>query len=152
MKKLTVITKEIMSLATFLILFTGIAPSHAHTMPHEMQHGFVLSADDKFGSHLVATGHHSRQTEIIGELSIEDRAEMESYSKRKSMNTHGGSYFLFQAQTLDLPSLAEGQVLNGHIVESQVGKYEPKNIIVKKARFKVDRVLLNLENPFFGNE
>lgn len=137
MKKLTVI---------FLMLFGGIVQSH------EMQHGFVLSADDIFGSHLVATGHHSRQTEIMGQLAIADQPELEHYTKRKSMNTSGGSYFLFQAQTLDLPSLKEGQVLLGHIVESQAGKYESKNIIVKNATFKVDRIILNIINPFFHEE
>lgn len=138
-------------LITALILLTMNTQSQAHTMYHEMQHGFVLSADDKYGSHLVATGHHSRQTEIQGELSIEATTEKEFYEKRKTMNTNGGSYFLFQAQTLDLPSLKEGQILNGHIVESSAGKYEPKNTIVKKAVFKVNRVILNIENPFFGN-
>ena len=139
------------ALALFLILLVGMTQSHSHTMYHEMQHGFVLSADDKFGSHLVATGHHSRQTEITGELSIEDDVESENYVKRKSMNTNGGVYFLFQAQSLDLPSLKKGQILMGHIVESQAGKYEPKNIIVKKATYEVDRIILNIENPFFGD-
>lgn len=119
---------------------------------HEMQHGFVLAADDKFASHLVATGHHSRQAEITGELVISDPAEQQIYKQRKSLNNTGGSYFLFQAQTLNLPALQNGQILEGHIVESGIGKYEPKNIIVRKATFKVDKVLLNIENPFFGDQ
>lgn len=119
-----------------------------HRMPHEMQHGFVLSADDKFASHLVASGHHSRQVEILGLLTIEDTVEAKFYEERKSLRA-GSSYFLFQAQNLDLPSLAVGQILNGHIVESKTGKYEPKNIIVKKATYTVERVLLSVENPFF---
>lgn len=126
--------------------------SHAqhagHTMPHEMQHGFVLAADDNFASHLVANGHHSRQAEITGRLSIDEQQEMAIYQERKKVSA-GGSYFLFQAQSLDLPSLKQGQVLTGHIVESKIGDYEPKNIIVKKATYKIKKVLLNIPNPFF---
>jgi len=135
-----------MKIIVVLLGLVGVA----HSMPHEMQHGFVLAANDTFASHLVANGHHSRQTEIIGQLSIEDQREMEIYQERRSLNASGGSYFLFQAQALDLPSLKAGQVLAGHIVESKTGKYEPKNVIVKKASYKVDKVLLNMENPFFG--
>lgn len=137
-------------IAMFLVLFLGI--TQAQAMGHEMQHGFVLSADDIYGSHLVATGHHSRQAEIKGELVIEEESENEIYKKQKSINTDGRSYFLFQAQSLDLPSIKKGQVLTGHIVESQTGKYEPKNIIVKRAKFKIEKVIINLENPFFIDE
>jgi len=119
---------------------------------HEMQHGFILTKDDRFGSHLVATGHHSRQAEITGELIIEHTAAKEFYDKRKALNSGNQVYFLFQAQKLDLPTLKDGQILIGHIVESQVGKYEPKNIIVNEAKFKIEKVLLNIENPFFGQE
>ena len=129
-----------------------VSQSHAqhagHTMPHEMQHGFVLATDDKFASHLVATGHHSRQAEITGQLTIDDQQEMATYQERKTLSA-GGSYFLFQAQSLDLPSLKDGQVLMGHIVESKIGDYEPKNIIVQKASYKIEKVLLNIPNPFF---
>jgi hypothetical protein len=136
---------------TFLITLLGfITLSYAHPpMYHEMQHGFVLSADDKFASHLVATGHHSRQAEVMSHLVIEDSEEEEFYRNRKLINTNASSYFLFQAQNLDLPSLKEGQILNGHIVESKTGAYEPKNIIVKKATLVIDKILLNIENPFF---
>ncbi|MES2803204.1 MAG: hypothetical protein V4654_11975 [Bdellovibrionota bacterium] len=146
MKKLTIIA--------ILIGHFGIAAQaqHAgHSMPHEMQHGFVLAADDKFASHLVASGHHSRQAEITGHLFIDEQPEIEIYKERKLLSA-GGSYFLFQAQDLDLPSLKAGQVLIGHIVESKVGNYEPKNIIVKKATYKVEKVLINIENPFFGGQ
>ncbi len=119
---------------------------------HEMQHGFILSNQDKFGSHLVATGHHSRQAEIVGELVVEDAAEREIYEQRKAANTDGGVYFLFQAQQLDLPNLSAGQVLTGPIVESHVGQYEPRNIIVRAAKYRVDQVLLNIQNPFFIEE
>lgn len=141
-------------MAVFLIgLLGAFSQSYAgDPVYHEMQHGFVLAADDKFASHLVATGHHSRQGEITGQLSINDQQEREIYEERKSLNGPGGSYFLFQAQSLDLPSLKSGQVLIGHIVESKVGNYEPKNIIVKRATFKVEKVLLNIENPFFGDQ
>ncbi len=140
----------------FLTAILGLIPhsyaQHAdHSMPHEMQHGFVLAADDTFASHLVATGHHSRQVEITGELAINDQQEMEFYQERKLQNS-GGSYFLFQAQTLDLPTLSDGQVLTGHIVESKIGDYEPRNKIVRSAKFKVKKVLLNIPNPFFIGE
>lgn len=142
----------------FWILFLGlygfVVNSNAQVgkaMPHQMQHGFVLAADDRFASHLVASGHHSRQTEITGQLLIYDRTELATYQKRKAASA-GSSYFLFQAQSLDLPSLKDGQVLLGHIVEAKIGTYDPKNIIVKKAALKVGHVLLNIENPFFGNQ
>jgi hypothetical protein len=117
-----------------------------------MQHGFILTNEDHFGSHLVATGHHSRQADITGELTIENSEEKQIYQQRKALNTDQGVYFLFQAQDLDLPSLKNGQILTGHIIESHVGQYEPKNIIVKKASFKIEKVLLNIENPFFTEE
>ena len=85
-------------------LARGDSDSHVH---HEMQHGFVLSADDQFASHLVANGHHSRQTDITGELYIEDQNELEIFRNRKQQSA-GGSYFLFQAQNLDLPTLSAG--------------------------------------------
>mgnify|MGYP000505829349 CR=1 FL=1 len=102
-------------------------------------------------SHLVANGHHSRQVEIIGQLSIADQQEMEIYQQRK-IQSAGKSYFLFQAQNLDLPSISDGQTLKGHIVESKIGGYEPKNKIVRAATFKVEKVLLNIPNPFFMEE
>jgi hypothetical protein len=122
------------------------AEAHEH---HPMQHGFVLGSDDSFASHLVATGHHSRQVEVLGKLKIEDSEELALYLERKSVNKDK-AYFLLQAQNLDLPSLKADQVLSGHIVESRIGSYEPKKIIVRNASFTVERVLLNLPNPFFG--
>jgi hypothetical protein len=137
----------------FLIAVVGLgaqanAQGVGHGMPHHMQHGFVLAAADRFASHLVATGHHSRQTEITGELVIQDRQEQEVYQKRKVLSA-GQTYFLFQAQSLDLPTLKVGQVLSGHIVEARIGDYDPKNVIVKKASYRVQRIFLNMENPFF---
>ena len=129
--------------------FQARAQNAGHTMPHEMQHGFILAADDKFASHLVATGHHSRQVEITGQLSIDDPLELANYQERRSHNASGDSYFLFQAQGLDLPSVKVGQVLSGHIVESKMGGYEPKNVVVKKATFRIDKMILNIPNPFF---
>lgn len=153
MRKPIVITMKIIAL---LIGINGIAvqsfAQHAgFSMPHEMQHGFVLAADDKFASHLVATGHHSRQVEITGQLLIDDQQEMEIYQERK-LQSAGSSYFLFQAQSLDLPTLSAGQVLTGHIVESKIGDYEPKNKIVRSATFQVQKVLLSIPNPFFTEE
>lgn len=124
----------------------------AKAFAHEMQHGFILSENDTFASHLVATGHHSRQVELVGRLAIRDANELTTYQTRKKMSTADKTYFLFQAQQLDLPNLRAGRILFGHIVESKIGGYEPGNIIVKTAAFQVQRVLLNIENPFFGNE
>ena len=68
----------------FAVILVGVigmmasanAQSSGHTMPHQMQHGFVLAADDKFASHLVAPGHHSRQTEITAQLTIDDQQDL----------------------------------------------------------------------------
>ncbi|WP_374074903.1 hypothetical protein [Bdellovibrio bacteriovorus] len=143
------------TIALIIALTVAAIQSHAQhqgsSMIHEMQHGFVLSADDTFASHLVANGHHSRQTEIIGQLFINDPQEMQIYQERK-LQCAGGSYFLFQAQSLDLPTLSAGQVLTGHIVESKMGDYEPQNRIVKSATFTVRKILLNIPNPFFNEE
>ena len=144
--------KAIALLIGFLGIVSQAYAQHAgHSMSHEMQHGFVLAADDKFASHLVATGHHSRQIEITGQLLIDDKQEMEFYQQRK-LQSADSSYFLFQAQSLDLLTLSDGQVLTGHIVESKIGDYEPKNKIVGSAIFKVEKVLLNIPNPFFVEE
>lgn len=153
MKNTNTITIKIVSL---LISLTGIATqsfaqNNSVHQYHEMQHGFVLAAGDQFASHLVATGHHSRQTEIVGQLIINDQREMEFYQERK-IQSAGSAYFLFQAQNLDLPTLSAGQVLTGHIVESKIGQYEPKNKVVRAAMFRVQKVLLNIPNPFFVEE
>jgi hypothetical protein len=137
------------ALMVFLSLSANASEHQGH---HEMQHGFILSNGDHLGSHLVATGHHSRQAEIQGVLLIPDAQEALIYKQRKQLNSDGKVYFLFQAQSLNLPTLQDGQIISGHIVESTVGKYEPKNIIIKQAQFKIERVLLNLENPFFSEE
>ena len=145
-----------MNIVTLLFCLNGIGVQsfgqHVnHSMPREMQHGFVLGADDKFASHLVATGHHSRQVEISGQLEIEDPQEMKIYRERK-LQSAGSSYFLFQAQNLDLPNLSAGEILTGYIVESKIGEYEPKNKIIRTAVFQVQKVFLNIPNPFFTGE
>ena len=61
----------------------------------------------------------------------------------------GASYFLFQALDLDLPGLKVGQILTGHIVESKIGSYDSKNVIVNNATYKVLKIYLNMENVFF---
>jgi len=33
-----------------------------------------------------------------------------------------------------------------------MGSYEPKNIIVKSATFRVQTVMINIPNPFFSSE
>lgn len=118
---------------------------------HEMQHGFILSNNDSLGSHLVANGHHSHQVEVIGQLAISNLNEQAFYRQRKTNSTVNQTYFLFQAQQLDLPRLTAGMTLTGHIIESRIGNYEPKNVIVKSATFRVQRILLNMPNPFFLN-
>lgn len=134
------------TIAVLLSLMSLSTISHAE---HLMQHGFVISNNDKFASHLVANGHHSWQADVTGSVTIDDQQDRAAYEQRKAANSNGGSYFLLQAQNLDLPSLKAGQVLTGHIIESKVGNYEPNNTIVRKATFTVDKVLLNMVNPFF---
>lgn len=115
-----------------------------------MQHGFILSEDDGFASHLVARGHHSHQVSVTGRLTIEDENDLNHYRQRKSLNRlTKQAYFLLQAQELDLPSLKVGDVLTGHIIESEVGNYQPGNQIVSKALFHINEVHINLVNPFF---
>ena len=145
-----VITLNLIALLTALggIVDQSFAQDGGAITHHEMQHGFVLSADDKFASHLVANGHHSRQVEITGQLLIEDEQEKLTYQERR-MQSDGSSYFLLQAQNLDLPTLSAGQALKGPIVESKVGFYEPQNKLVRSAVFQVQKVLLNIPNPFF---
>ena len=116
---------------------------------HEMQHGFILATDDKFASHLVADGMHSRQTEVIGTLTITDQAENDLYQQKKSLNSDGKFYYFMLAQQVDLENVKEGQILSGPIVENEVGKFEPKKVLIKQAQFRIDKVLLNVENPFF---
>ncbi len=142
-----------MSLVLVLIVNIFIAKDvigNEHTrMPHEMQHGFIISDDDDFFSHLVAPKHHSHQLSLTGTLKI-DESEVEFYNERKMINAESkGSYFLFQAQKLDLPSTHDGQILSGHIIESPKGDYTPKNIIIKNAKIRVEKVHINMVNPFF---
>lgn len=120
-----------------------------NAIAHEMQHGFILSNNDSLGSHLVANGHHSRQVEVVGQLTIASSNEQAFYRQRKENSAINQTYFLFQAQQLDLPRLTVGMTLTGHIVESRMGSYEPKNVIVKSATFRIQRILLNIPNPFF---
>ncbi len=139
------ISKLIMNL---LVILLGV---QIDAFAMEMQHGFILSNHDSLGSHLVANGHHSRQVEIMGRLTIQNSNESEFYQKRKR-DSNNQSYFLFQAQQLDLPNLTAGTVLTGPIVESKIGDYEPQNVIVRSATFQIQRVLLNVPNPFFRGQ
>lgn len=143
--------RKMITIVLGVMVMSASAYAQSAGSPHKMQHGFVLSNEDSLASHLVASGHHSRQAEIIGQLVIDDPEERMAYHARKAMNGGRNSYFLFQAQDLNLPSVRAGQTLSGHIVESALGRYEPKNVIVKRATFRIDRVMLNLENPFFVN-
>lgn len=116
---------------------------------HEMQHGFILSNNDSLGSHLVANGHHSHQVEVVGQLAISNLNDQAFYRQRKANSTTNQTYFLFQAQQLELPRISAGMTLTGHIIESKIGNYEPKNVIVKAATYRIQRILLNIPNPFF---
>lgn len=140
-----IVILKIIAIAAALILSQQVNAS-----THVMQHGFILHGNDTLGSHLVASGHHSRHVEIIGKLVIRDVSELALYQQRKENSSINESYFLLQAQQLDLHSLTAGQVLTGHIIESKIGSYEPKNIIVKSANFYIRKVLLNIPNPFFS--
>ncbi|WP_408097217.1 hypothetical protein ACJVC5_19460 [Peredibacter sp. HCB2-198] len=135
---------------TFLVFcFLAVGTAFAH----EMQHGFIISDDDRFFSHLVAQGHHSHQLDASGTLIIPSREEREIYRQHKELNVPlKKTYFLFQAQKLNLPSVKGGQVLTGHIIESPVGDYQPQNIIIRDARIQVDRVFINMVNPFYVND
>ena len=97
----------------------------ADAVAQGMQHGFILAEDDSLASHLVASGHHSRQVNVTGQLSIPDADGRRRYVVRRA--SANGTYFLFQAQNLDLPDIAVGQVLRGHIVESEIGTYDPNS-------------------------
>jgi hypothetical protein len=135
-------------ISLFLILMSTIITTTAFT--HEMQHGFIISEDDAYFSHLVATKHHSHQLSFSGELTIQDSVEEKLFKERKRLNLiDKKSYFLFQAQKLNLPLTSDGQILVGHIIESPIGDYTPQNIIVGEAKIKVDKVRINVINPFF---
>jgi hypothetical protein len=151
--RLTTIGPKAAKLSLLLTALLGVAHQSSAddktaASSHTLQHGFVLSADDDFASHLVAPGHHSHQAEISGQLEIEDQREFEIYRELKARSA-GTTYFLLQAQNLDLLSLKDGQELKGHIIESKIGDYEPANKVVHLARFKINKVLLNIPNPFF---
>ena len=134
---------------SLVLLILGIQTSAS---AQGMQHGFILTNNDTFGSHLVANGHHSRQTEILGQLTIANGKDAVFYHQRKLRSTANQTYFLFQAQQLDLPKLTAGMVLTGHIIESKIGGYEPQRVVVPSATFRIQRVLLNIPNPFFTRE
>lgn len=135
-------------LKRYALIFTFLFSSLVHA--HEMQHGFIISDDDQFFSHLVAQGHHSHQLDVSGELVIPQEVEREIYLKQKELNIPmKKTFFLFQAQKLNLPETKEGQMLKGHIIESAVGDYDPKNVIVREAQIIIKKVHINLINPFF---
>lgn len=134
-----------------ILISSIVAQDHnEHELPEaKMQHGFILSHDDAFATHLVASGPHSRQVDLSGQLVIEDIKEKEVYIEKKIFNSKGKNYFLLQAQNVDLKNIKQGQVLQGHIIESEVGTYGPRNIIVQKAKFLISKIFINIDNPFF---
>lgn len=88
--------------------------------------------------------------DVSGELIIPKEAEREIYLKQKELNVPmKKTFFLFQAQKLNLPETKSGQVLKGHIIESAIGDYDPKNVIVREAQIIIKKVHINLINPFF---
>ncbi len=143
--------------ALVLVLITGLLSNHPvnaspEGMQHEMQHGFIIPESDSFFGHLVASGHHSHQLSFSGILSINDPEARDFYESRRKINTsQKTSYFLFQAQKLNLPQTASGQVLVGHIVECPIGGYTPQNIVVREAKIEVGEIFINVINPFFRN-
>ena len=138
------------ALLTIFNLFFATLLMATETEQHPMQHGFILAKKDTFATHLVASGHHSRQVSVWGKLKIIDKKERYIYVSKRKENKNQ-FYYLFQAQHLDLPSLKVGETLKGHIVESKVGSYQPGNKIVSEAEFKVEYIFINLLNPFFLN-
>jgi hypothetical protein len=115
-----------------------------------MQHGLVIADGDAFFGHLLAPGHHDHQLDFSGRLAIRDAAEAAVYRERRKRNAEEkGPYFLFQAQKLNLPLTAPGQVLRGHIVEAPIGGYTPRKVIVREATVEVTDVRPNVVNPFF---
>ncbi len=142
------------TLIGLILLFGTVAAhgggGHENHGGHPMQHGFIIAVGDSFASHLVADGHHSRQVEIGGELVFSSGIEREAYRSMREAPNASEFYFLLQAQNLDLPSIRVGEVLGGPVIRMEIGKYQPKNPMVGHAKFRVTKVLLNVENPFFG--
>jgi hypothetical protein len=117
----------------------------------EMQHGFVLSDNGKYSTHLVAEGHHSYQVSVTGQLEIADKGEAVQYRKvRQENQVSPKSYFVLMAQKVDITTVKPGQKLIGHIIESPLGDYTPGNILVKSATFTVKEILMSVPNPFFA--
>lgn len=136
--------------ATIFLSMSVLANSDSHSK-HEMQHGFILSEDDRYASHLVATGHHSWQATTRGTLVIPNPDEHLLYLEQKRINgLEPKKYFLFQAQHLDLSSIKVGQILEGHIIESDLGQYQPLKVIVKRAQFQIEEIPINIPNQFFA--
>ncbi len=146
MKKIITIVFVLLT-GSLMALAGEAAPEEMH---HEMQHGFIISETDAFFDHLVATGHHSHQLSFSGALSIDDPMEKNSYEARRRINSsERRTYFLFQAQKLHLPHTESGQILVGHIIESPIGDYTPKNVIVREAKVRVGEIFNSIINPFF---
>ena len=128
----------------FIVAMTLLTTAPA-VAQHPMQHGFILSHDGSMAAHLVATGHHSRQVVVEGclQLSAKDRQIFADWANDDQY------YMLFQAQDTDLPSVVSGMTLRGHIVAIEKGTYDPTNVIIKEATYRVAAVPLNVANPFF---
>ncbi|HEY8278918.1 MAG TPA: hypothetical protein VIH99_04800 [Bdellovibrionota bacterium] len=138
-----------------LSLIVGSLYASAHTAhePHPMRHGFILHRDGKAASHLVADGHHSRQTEVQGRLLFDSTNDELNYLvQRQRDDKNKESYFVMLAQGVDLPAVKAGDILEGPIAEMHLGAFEPKNELIKHAKFEVQEVILNVENPFFKEE
>lgn len=138
-----------MKLLSYLVFGTGLAVSSISMgMDHKMQHGFILSRNDTIANHLVAEGHHSYQVTVRGRLEFASAKEKNEYTLLKAYGRN--KYYLFQAQDVQIAQLPNK--LYGHIVEMEIGKYEPKGPRVENAVFVIDEVLSSYPNPFFGFE
>lgn len=115
---------------------------------HQMQHGFVLSRNDTIMSHLVAHRHHSFQVTLQGSLKFMFARDQATYELLKKSGNN--KYYLFQAQNVQINKLPNH--LSGHIVEMELGQYEPNGRRIDNVTFVIDEVLSSFPNPFFGFE
>lgn len=134
-----------MEMQKLLIILCALLWSFQVQANHKIQHGFVLSEDGNYATHLVATGHHSWQMTLAEELSVPPSQKHRLATKLAAK----GQYLLLQAQDLDLNNVEAGTVLTGHIVQADYGDYLPQNKQFPVATFTVTKVIVNLPNPFF---
>ena len=137
-------------LTAILMGLIGVLVNSNVSLSETMDHGFIFGKEDFFISHLVARGHHSHQVSVTGRLIIESDEELYKFHYERSFSEN--SYFVFQAESIELTSLRRDQILRGYIFQSQIGKYEPNNVIVTNATFEIENVDLSVVNPFFKSK